>query len=69
MSYWAVARLQAQRESLALRFLDLAGFTTYFPRLSWVEIPQRSSAEVCYPIGWRRRPRPPRFGTSWPAAR
>src|SRR5262245_53321077 len=28
-----------------------------------VEIPQRGNAEVCYPFGRRRRPRPPRFRT------
>ena len=26
-------------------------------------------AEVCYPIGRKRRPRPPRFRTYWPATR
>jgi transcription antitermination factor NusG len=33
MSYWAVARLEPQRERLALHCLGLAGFETYFPRL------------------------------------
>jgi transcriptional antiterminator RfaH len=33
MSYWSVARLQLQREGLALHCLSLNGFTTYLPRL------------------------------------
>jgi transcriptional antiterminator RfaH len=33
MSYWAVARLEANRERLALHCLGLAGYQTYFPRL------------------------------------
>src|SRR5262245_47021326 len=31
-------------------------------RLKRVEIPPRNSAEVCYPIGQKRRPRQPRSG-------
>jgi transcriptional antiterminator RfaH len=33
MAYWAVVRLEAQRERLALHCLGLAGYATYFPRL------------------------------------
>ena len=33
-SHWACARLQAQRERLALHTLGLAGFTTYLPRMA-----------------------------------
>jgi transcriptional antiterminator RfaH len=33
VSFWAVARLQPLREQLALRSLELEGFTTYLPRL------------------------------------
>jgi transcriptional antiterminator RfaH len=33
MPYWAAARLQPNREALALHFLHLNGFTTYLPRL------------------------------------
>ena len=33
MSYWAAARLQPRREKLALNFLKLRGFETYFPRI------------------------------------
>jgi transcriptional antiterminator RfaH len=33
VSYWSVARLQLQRERLALHCLNLAGFTAYLPRL------------------------------------
>jgi transcriptional antiterminator RfaH len=33
MAYWACARLEPQRERLALHCLGLAGFETYFPRL------------------------------------
>ena len=33
MPYWAAARLQPHREALALNFLKLRGFETYFPRI------------------------------------
>jgi len=33
MSYWTAAHLQPHREALALHFLKLNGYTTYFPRL------------------------------------
>jgi len=33
VGYWAVARLEAHRERLALHCLDLEGFKTYLPRL------------------------------------
>jgi transcriptional antiterminator RfaH len=33
MPYWAAARLQPQRERLALHCLGLAGFATYLPRV------------------------------------
>jgi transcriptional antiterminator RfaH len=33
MSYWAAARLQPHREQVALNFLKLSGFETYFPRM------------------------------------
>jgi transcription antitermination factor NusG len=33
MAYWCAARLQPNREALALHCLGLAGYETYFPRL------------------------------------
>jgi transcription antitermination factor NusG len=33
MSYWAVARLQPQREGLALNYLKLNGYEVYYPRV------------------------------------
>jgi transcription antitermination factor NusG len=33
MSYWAAARAQPNREAVAQRFLELAGYTVYAPRL------------------------------------
>lgn len=33
MSYWAVARLEPNRERLAIHCLTLAGYPTYLPRL------------------------------------
>jgi transcriptional antiterminator RfaH len=33
MGFWCAARLQAQREHLALRFLALNGYETYFPQI------------------------------------
>jgi transcriptional antiterminator RfaH len=33
VGYWCAARLQPNREALALHCLDLAGYETYFPRL------------------------------------
>jgi transcriptional antiterminator RfaH len=36
MPFWAAAQLKPQRERLALHYLTLAGFETYFPRLRHV---------------------------------
>jgi transcriptional antiterminator RfaH len=33
MSHWAAARLQPHREAVALNFLKMRGFETYFPRI------------------------------------
>jgi hypothetical protein len=33
MAYWACAQLEAHRQRLALHTLDLAGYTTYLPRV------------------------------------
>ena len=33
MPYWTAIRLQPRREQLALKFLKLGGFETYFPRI------------------------------------
>jgi transcriptional antiterminator RfaH len=33
MTYWACAQLDQRRERLALHYLDLAGFSTYVPRV------------------------------------
>ena len=33
MAYWCAARLQPNREALALHCLGLAGYETYFPRI------------------------------------
>lgn len=33
MAYWACARLEPQRERLALHCLGVAGYETYYPRL------------------------------------
>lgn len=33
MPHWTAARLQPHREALALNFLKLRGFETYFPRI------------------------------------
>ena len=41
--YWACAQLQPSREALALHFLELAGFTTYTPR---IRISRRGARDV-----------------------
>ena len=46
MTYWAVARLQPQREALALQCLKLAGYETYLPRLR----ERRRKVEVRSPL-------------------
>ena len=33
MSFWAAAQIETRRESTAVHFLGLAGFTTYGPRV------------------------------------
>ena len=33
MPYWCAARLQPHREALALNYLAVAGYETYYPRL------------------------------------
>ena len=33
MSYWSVARLQLHREALALHYLKVNGYKTYYPRI------------------------------------
>ena len=50
MSYWAVARLEPQRERLALHCLALAGFETYFPRLREKRISHGRRIEVRPPL-------------------
>jgi transcriptional antiterminator RfaH len=50
MSYWAVVRLEAQRERLALHCLGLAGYETYFPRLRERRISHGRRIEVRPPL-------------------
>jgi transcriptional antiterminator RfaH len=50
MSYWAAARLEPHREQLALHFLDLAGYETYFPRLREHRISHGRKIEVRPPL-------------------
>jgi transcriptional antiterminator RfaH len=51
MSYWSVARLQPQRERLALQCLALRGFTVYLPRIREM----RTTSQVVGAAGMRRR--------------
>jgi transcriptional antiterminator RfaH len=48
--YWAAARVQPQRESLALHCLALAGFTTYLPRLRERRVSRGRRIEVSPPL-------------------
>jgi transcriptional antiterminator RfaH len=50
MSYWAVARLEPQRERLALHCLGLAGYETYFPRLREKRVSYGRRIEVRPPL-------------------
>jgi len=48
--YWAVVRLEPQRERLALHCLGLAGYETYFPRLREKRISHGRKIEVRPPL-------------------
>ena len=50
MPYWAVVRLEPQRERLALHCLGLAGYETYFPRLREKRISHGRKIEVRPPL-------------------
>jgi len=50
MAYWCAARLLAQREHLALRFLALNGYTTYFPQLRERRVSRGRKIEVRPPL-------------------
>jgi transcriptional antiterminator RfaH len=50
VAYWAVARLEAQRERLALHCLGLAGYETYFPRLREKRMSHGRRIEVRSPL-------------------
>ena len=53
MPFWSVARLQPQRERLALKCLALYGFETYMPRVRET----RTSSQVVCLVGTVRRRR------------
>ena len=44
--YWAVARSEPNREATAVRFLGLAGYATYLPRIR----EQRTTHGRCYVV-------------------
>jgi transcription antitermination factor NusG len=46
MSYWCAARVDANRERLAIHCLGLAGFTTYFPHLREQRIVRGRKVEI-----------------------
>ena len=50
MTYWCAARLQSRREHLALRFLALEGYTTYFPQLRERRVSRGRKIEVHLPL-------------------
>ena len=50
MAYWCAARLQPNREALALHCLGLAGYETYFPRLRDRRIRAGRKIEVRAPL-------------------
>jgi transcriptional antiterminator RfaH len=50
MPYWAAARAQPKRESLAAHFLELAGFAVYLPRLREHRVAHGRKIEVRPPL-------------------
>jgi transcriptional antiterminator RfaH len=50
MSYWAVARLERNRERLALHCLELSGYIVYYPRLRERRISHGRRIEVRPPL-------------------
>ena len=49
MAFWAVAQLEANRERLALHCLQLAGYTTYAPRIAAAKPTPRRSSVLLFP--------------------
>jgi transcriptional antiterminator RfaH len=47
--FWAVAQLEANRERLALHCLQLAGYTTYAPRIAVAKPTPRRSTVLLFP--------------------
>jgi transcriptional antiterminator RfaH len=50
MAYWACARLEPQREHLALHCLGLAGYETYLPRIRERRVSKSGRVEVSMPL-------------------
>jgi transcriptional antiterminator RfaH len=50
MAYWACARLEPQRESVAQRFLELAGYQVYIPRIREQRLRRSRRVEVIAPL-------------------
>jgi transcriptional antiterminator RfaH len=50
MAYWCVGRLQPRHEHLALRFLALSGYQTYFPQLRERRVSRGRKIEVRPPL-------------------
>jgi hypothetical protein len=48
--YWCAPQLQAQREDLALKFLALNGYATYFPKLREHRVRRGRKVEVHLPF-------------------
>jgi transcription antitermination factor NusG len=50
MAYWACARLESQREAVAQRFLELAGYQVYIPRMREHRLRRTRRVEVIAPL-------------------
>jgi transcription antitermination factor NusG len=50
MAFWACARLESQRESVAQHFLQLAGYQVYIPRIREQRLRYRRRVEVIAPL-------------------
>jgi transcriptional antiterminator RfaH len=50
MAYWACARLEFQREAVAARFLKLAGYQVYLPKIREQRLRRSRRVEVIAPL-------------------
>jgi hypothetical protein len=49
MAYWAATRLEANRERVAQRFLEQAGYEVYLPKVRWRTRRRRTRVSPLFP--------------------